>query len=166
MYKRQLLAHAFPDRIGRAHPQDRLRCTLANGRMARLHEDSALIGEQWIVASELRHEARDALVLRAAPVDEAALRRDFPGHWLEDEAVRWDGGRRALIAERIERFDAIVLARRPGGRIDPALAAGALTGAVREGGLALLPWDEAASQWRIRVQCLRCLLYTSPSPRD
>src|SRR5690606_27013096 len=33
-----LLAHAFPDRIGRRHASDALRFQLANGRMARLHE--------------------------------------------------------------------------------------------------------------------------------
>ncbi|MCR6495059.1 ATP-dependent helicase HrpB [Thermomonas sp. S9] len=40
-----LLAHAFPDRIARQHPQDPRRYLLANGRSARLLEDSALYGE-------------------------------------------------------------------------------------------------------------------------
>src|SRR5690606_22645600 len=65
-----LLAHAFPDRIAKQHPQDPKRYLLANGRMAKLFDDSAVHGEPWVVASELRFEARDALLLRAAPVDE------------------------------------------------------------------------------------------------
>src|SRR5690606_6381344 len=66
-----LLAHAFPDRIGHRHERDPQRYQLANGRMARIADDSGLRGESWIVASELRFEARDSLVLRAAPLDEA-----------------------------------------------------------------------------------------------
>ena len=150
-----LLAHAFPDRIARQHPQDPKRYQLANGRMARLFDDSALYGEPWLVASELRYEAKDALLLRAAPLDEVALRHAFAAHFREADEVRWDAGRRALVSERIARFDGIVLASKPAGQVDPALAAQALTDAVRAAGLAVLPWSDTLSQWRIRVQCLR-----------
>ncbi|TNY29955.1 ATP-dependent helicase HrpB [Thermomonas haemolytica] len=150
-----LLAHAFPDRIARQHPQDARRYLLANGRSARLLEDSALYGEPWLVASELRLEARDALLLRGAPVDEAALRRDFAAQFSEADEVRWDAERRALVSERIARFDGIVLAVKSAGRVDPARAARGLTEAVRELGLCVLPWSEALAQWHSRVQCLR-----------
>ncbi|MFZ5607700.1 MAG: ATP-dependent helicase HrpB [Pseudomonadota bacterium] len=153
-----LLAHAFPDRIARQHPQDPRRYLLANGRSARLLEDSALYGEPWLVASALRLEPKDALLLRAAPVDEAVLRREFAAHFSEADEVRWDAGRRALVSERIARFDGIVLAANSTGRVDPALAARALTDAVRDLGLAVLPWSEPLAQWRIRVQCLRTWL--------
>jgi ATP-dependent helicase HrpB len=153
-----LLAHAFPDRIAKQNPRDPRRYQLANGRMLRLFDDSVLFGEPWIVASELRFEAKDALLLRAAPVDEATLRREFAAHFREGDEVRWDADRRALASERIERFDGIVLSSKPAGRVDPALAAQALTDAVRELGLSALPWSEALSQWRIRVQCLRAWL--------
>jgi ATP-dependent helicase HrpB len=150
-----LLAHAFPDRIGRVHPRDPLRYALANGRMARIAEDSTLRGEPWIVASELRHEARDAQVLRGAALDEARLRVDFAARFVERDESRWDGGRRALVAERVRRFDGIVLDARPAGRVDPAQAARALVDAVAGLGLDALPWSEALRQWRARVQSLR-----------
>ena len=150
-----LLAHAFPDRIAYRHPNDRHRYQLGNGRMARLFDDSALIGEPWLAVSELRFEARDALLLRAAPVDEVRLREDFADHFREGDEVRWDADKRALVGERIARFDGIVLSSKPTGKVDAALATRALVDAVREIGLDALPWNEAASQWRIRVQCLR-----------
>ena len=123
--------------------------------MARLFDDSALYGEPWLVASELRFEAKDALLLRGAPLDEVALRRTFAAHFSEADEVRWDAGRRALVSERVARFDGIVLASKSAGRVDPALAARALTEAVRVAGLSVLPWSEGLAQWRIRVQCLR-----------
>ncbi len=150
-----LLAHAFPDRIAHQHPTQPRRYQLANGRMATLFDDSALFGEPWIVASELRHEAKDALLLRGAPVDEAALRREFPKRFIEEDTVRWDDARRALVAQRERRFDGIVLESKPAGRVDPAQAARALTDAVRALGLDALPWSETLQQWRARVRALR-----------
>jgi ATP-dependent helicase HrpB len=107
------------------------------------------------VASELRFDAKDALLLRAAPVDERYLRDAFATHFRDGEEVRWDSGKRALVSERIERFDGIVLSSRSSGRVDPAQATRALTDAVGILGLDALPWSEAASQWRNRVQSLR-----------
>jgi len=150
-----LLAFAFPDRIARQHPSDPRRYQLANGRMARLPDDSAVYGEPWLVASELRFEARDALLLRAAPVDEAWLREAFPRRFSEGDVVRWDPEARALVSRRERRFDRIVLESRPAGRPDPELAAQALCDAVGELGLEALPWTDALRQWRERVLCLR-----------
>ncbi|MCG8274849.1 ATP-dependent helicase HrpB [Stenotrophomonas sp. NLF4-10] len=150
-----LLAHAFPDRIAARHATDPLRYQLANGRSARLFDNSDLRGEPWLVVSELRHEARDALVLRAAPMDEARLRRDFPQRFHQHDVVRWNGDRRALEARRETGFDRIVLDSRPAGKVDPAQAARALTDAVHELGLDALPWTQGLRQWRHRVQGLR-----------
>ncbi len=150
-----LLAHAFPDRIGYRHGSDLRRYPLANGRMAQLFDDSAMIGEPWIVACDLRFEAKDAKVLRAAPVDERRLRRDFAARFSDRDEVRWDDAKRALVAERVQRFDGIVLDARPAGRVDPAQAAQALTDAVRALGINALPWRESLAQWRARVRCLR-----------
>ncbi|MCW0413080.1 ATP-dependent RNA helicase HrpB [Xanthomonas sacchari] len=150
-----LLAHAFPDRIGTRHPSDPLRYQLANGRSVRLFDNSDLRGEPWLVATELRHEAKDALLLRAVPVDERYLRAQFPQRFAQEDVVRWDPERRALTALRETRFDRIVLDSRPAGRVEPAQAAAALTDAVRELGLQALPWSENLSQWRARVAGLR-----------
>jgi ATP-dependent helicase HrpB len=150
-----LLAHGWPDRIARQHPTDPRRYQLANGRMARLFDESALYGEPWLVASELRSESGDALLLRAAPVDEVQLRAEFAASFVEQDVVRWDAQRRALDALRESRFDAIVLDARPAGRIAPQDAARALSDAVATLGMDALPWSDGLRQWRARVRCLR-----------
>jgi ATP-dependent helicase HrpB len=150
-----LLLHAFPDRIAHQHTTDPRRYQLANGRMARLFDDSALFGEPWLVVNELRYEAKDGLIQRAAPLDEKVLRGEFPERFINEDAVRWDASRRALVAQRESRFDQIVLESKPGGRVDPERAAAALTDAVRELGLSALSWSESLQQWRERVRCLR-----------
>lgn len=150
-----LLLHAWPDRIARQHPGAPLRYQLSGGRTARLHEESRLIGEPWLVVTELRLEQGDSLVLRGAPLDEARLREDFPERFREEDVVRWDANARALVSRRETRFDRIVLSSRPGGKVDPEEAARALVQAVAELGLNSLPWSEGLQQWRARVCCLR-----------
>ena len=152
---RDPLLHAFPDRIGKQHEQDPLRYQLASGKMARIHADSPLYGEPWLCASELKFEAKEALILRAAPLDESRLQSDFPERFIEQDHVRWDDKQNALIARREVRFDQSVLSSKSAGKVDPAQAAEALCAVVRQKGLSLLPWSGNAQQFRERVACLR-----------
>jgi ATP-dependent helicase HrpB len=159
-----VLLHAFPDRIGKQHEQDPLRYALASGKMARIHADSPLYGEPWLCASELKFEAKEALILRAAPLDESRLQSDFPERFIEQDHVRWDDKQNALIARREVRFDQIVLSSKSAGKVDPAQAAEALCAVVRQKGLAILPWSASAEQFRQRVACLRAWLPDSALP--
>ncbi|HZX77575.1 ATP-dependent helicase HrpB [Lysobacter sp.] len=150
-----VLLHAFPDRIARQHPTDPYRYQLANGRSARLFDESTLYGEPWIVISELRDDPRDARVLRGAPLDEQRLRRDFPRRFVTEDRVVWDTAARGIAAVRETRYDRIVIESRPLARPDPARYADALIDAVRQLGLSALPWTESLQQWRARVRSLR-----------
>jgi len=150
-----LLLHAFPDRIARQHPGDAYRYQLANGRSARLFDDSAVYGEPWLAISELRDDPRDARILRAAPLDEARLEREFPQRFVSEDRVVWDAAARGIAAVRERRFDRIVIDSRPLARPDPSRYADALIDAVRQLGLDALPWTPGLRQWRARVRGLR-----------
>jgi ATP-dependent helicase HrpB len=150
-----LLLHAFPERIARQHPNDPRRYQMANGRMAKIWDDSALFGEPWLAISECRFDSKDSTILRAAPLDEARLAQDFPERFIESDSVRWDADARGLIARREKRFDGIILESKPAGRPDPEKAAQALCDAVAELGLDALPWTDSLKQWRERARCLQ-----------
>lgn len=150
-----LLLHAFPDRIARQHPADPYRYQLANGRSAKLFDDSAVYGEPWLVIAELRDDPRDARILRAAPLDQARLEREFPQRFVSEDRVLWDANARAIVAVRERRYDRIVLDSRPLAKPDPARYADALVDAVRQLGLDALPWTPGLRQWRARMRCLR-----------
>ena len=149
-----LLLHAFPDRIARQDDSNPTRYTLANGRGARLHEQTALLGEPWLVALDLRHEARDSLMLAAAPLDPRVLEEDYPGQFQRVRNVRWNEERAAVEAFEERRFGAIVLERRSV-PVQPEDAVPALLAAVRQRGLDALPWSESARRLRLRMQSLR-----------
>ena len=163
-----ILLHAFPDRIARQHPGDPRRYQLANGRSAKLSDDSALYGQSWLVINELRAlrqvqgDRSDSTVLRAAPLDEARLQREFPQRFASEDRVAWDADARAIVAIRERRFDRIVLDARPLAKLSEKQWASrygdALVDAVRQLGLDVLPWSESLSQWRARVRCLRVWL--------
>ena len=150
----QPVPKAFPDRIAKQDSSNPRRYQLANGRGARLLDDSALLGEPWLVVIDLRHDVRDSLILAAAPFDPDRLERDFPDRFLRVRGVRWSHETRAVEAFEERRFDAIVLERRmlP---VRPQDAVPALLAAVRDLGLDVLPWSESARELRLRVQALR-----------
>jgi ATP-dependent helicase HrpB len=149
-----LLLHAYPDRIARQDANDPRRYQLANGRGARLRDDSALYGEPWLVVVDLRYDARDSLIQSAAPFDPDVLARDFAHRFVDERVVRWNRDARAVDAFAIRRFDAIVLDRRS---VPPKAedAVPALIAAVRELGLDALPWSDSARELRLRVEALR-----------
>jgi len=149
-----LLLHAFPDRIARRDEANPLRYTLANGRGARLHDNTALLGEPWLVALDLRFEARDSLILAAAPFDPRVLERDYPQCFVRERVLRWNEARDAVEAFEERRYAAIVLERRSV-PVQPEDALPALLAAIRSKGLDALPWSEHARRLRLRIQALR-----------
>ena len=151
-----LLLHAFPDRVAKQDAKDPRRYLLANGRGVRLHDDSGLFGEPWLVVTEARFDARDSLVLAAAPFDASLLERDYPQRIVHERVVKQNAND---VVEAFEerRFDAIVLER----RFVPAEAEDALPAllaTVRARGLASLPWSDAARRLRARIEWLRCVM--------
>ncbi|HVX05648.1 MAG TPA: ATP-dependent helicase HrpB [Rhodanobacteraceae bacterium] len=148
-----LLLHAFPDRVAKQDAKDPRRYQLANGRGARLHEASAVFGEPWLVITEARFDTRDSLILAAAPFDAALLERDYP-QWFKRERVLRMNANDVVEAFEERRFDALVLERRAVA-VTAEDALPALLATVRARGLAALPWSEAATRLRARVDWLR-----------
>ncbi|MFC5527414.1 ATP-dependent helicase HrpB [Rhodanobacter ginsengisoli] len=150
----ELLLHAFPDRVARRDDGNPLRYTLASGRGARLHENTALHGEPWLVALDLRHEARDSLILAAAPLDPRVLERDYPAQFVRERTLRWNDARGALEAFDEQRFGAIVLERHSV-PVQPQDALPGLLAAIRARGIDALPWSGPARRLRTRMLALR-----------
>jgi ATP-dependent helicase HrpB len=153
-----LLIAAFPDRIARQHARDAGRYALSNGRGARLGDASGLRGEPWIVIVELRHEARDSLILKAVAFDSGQLQSLYPERFATVEDGRFDLATQGVAVFRERRFMNLVLERERIAETDPRQRVAGLIDGVRQLGLDALPWSDGLRQWQQRVESLRVWL--------
>lgn len=152
----RLLALAYPDRIGKRREAGAGRYLLANGRGASLPAAAAHWREEYLVVPELdATSAGDATIVRAAPCDVADIRAQFPADIARVDVVAWDARAAAVVAQRQERFAALVLNTTGPADADPAQIAAAMANGVRALGLVALPWDDEAHALCARVEFLR-----------
>jgi ATP-dependent helicase HrpB len=146
-----LVGLAFPERLARARQAGSRTYLMAGGTAAELSPASRLTGSPWLaIAVADRPPGRtDARVRIAAPMDEATARRAGAAMLATDDEVAWSVG--DVVARRVERLGAIVLADRALPNPDRALLAAALLDGLRREGLALLRWSRDAQSLRQRL---------------
>lgn len=149
----RLVAQAWPDRIAARRTGQRGRFLLAGGRGATVADGDVLAAADHLAVATVDRGEREARIHLAAAIDLDDLRAVAVDHLdVEDEVVWRDGD---VVAERRETLGALVLSTRP---IDGDTAASrydALLQGIREEGLELLGWDDAATDLRARVAFLR-----------
>jgi ATP-dependent helicase HrpB len=149
---------AFPERLARARATGGATYLMAGGTAAELAGGSALTGAEWLaIAVADRGAGRTSAHVRLAVTLDAATAREAGAAFLrtEDE-VAWSGG--DVVARRVERLGAIVLAERPLARPDRSLLEAALLDGLRHEGLAVLRWTRDATALRERLAfCHRVL---------
>jgi ATP-dependent helicase HrpB len=149
-----LLAFAYPDRVAQRRPGAGGRYLLRNGRGAAFPEPQSLSEQPYLVAAELDDAGREGRIALAAPLTLAEIERHFADQVVTDESVAWDEAAGAVRARRAERLGAIVLREAPLADPDPQRIADALVAAVRQAGIAALPWSTSAAQLRERIAFL------------
>jgi ATP-dependent helicase HrpB len=159
-----LLAQAYPDRIAKARgPLGQFQ--LASGRGVQVDPADALAREPWLAVGDLGGgEARDRVLL-AAPIEEERLLEVFSDRIVREDSLEPDAKGR-LRARRRLRLDRLVLAESAIDNPDPELIASALLTTVRQEGLGVLPWGEAAISLRQRAAFLRGLKASAPDLSD
>ncbi|WP_036133400.1 ATP-dependent helicase HrpB [Marinobacter nitratireducens] len=150
----RLLALAYPDRVGRRRKGAIPRYQLSNGRGAVLREDDPLARHDWIVAADLDGKAREATIYLGASLDLRDLEQDLPTHIVEDDEAFWDDRRGTVVARKVRKLGALILAERELDKPAAELVQQGLLDAVRRKGLQSLPWTDAAKQWCARVRLL------------
>ncbi|WP_261139145.1 ATP-dependent helicase HrpB [Serratia entomophila] len=150
----RLLALAFADRIGQRRGQDG-RYLLANGMGAAMNQDEALSHAPWLIIPSLLqgHNSPDARILLALPVEIDALAAQLPAIVSQQTAVEWDEEKGTLRAWKRQQIGRLTLRAQPLAKPADEELQQALIGWVRSQGLAVLNWDTAAEQLRVRLQC-------------
>jgi ATP-dependent helicase HrpB len=144
------LALAFPDRVSKRRSADGGDWASVGGRGFRLDTLNPLAREDWLAVGEVQGSAAGARILSAASISEADVLALFPDRIAEHRVVRFRAQNSGIEALRERRLGAVRLSSGSDDRPDPDVVAAALTEGVRQGGIDLLPWSEAAQSLRMR----------------
>ncbi len=149
-----LLAQAFADRIAQRRGQDG-RYLLANGLGAAMDQDEALSRAPWLIIPSLLqgHNSPDARILLALPIEIDALVARLPEIVSNQTAVEWDEEKGTLRAWKRQQIGRLTLRAQPLAKPAEEELQQALINWVRAQGLAVLNWDIAAEQLRLRLHC-------------
>ncbi|MCB4858380.1 ATP-dependent helicase HrpB [Sphingobium sp. PNB] len=145
------LALAFPDRVAKRRSADGADWASVGGRGFRLDPLSPLAREEWLAVGEVQGSAAGARILSAAPIGEAEVIDLFSARVAEHRTVRFRAANGGIEALRERRLGAVRLSSGSDDRPDPTAVVAALTDGVRQGGLDLLPWSDAARSLRMRA---------------
>ncbi|MBT2241971.1 ATP-dependent helicase HrpB [Sphingobium sp. BHU LFT2] len=145
------LALAFPDRVAKRRSADGADWASVGGRGFRLDPLSPLASETWLAVGEVQGSAAGARILSAAPIGEAEVIALFGERIAEHRTVKFRPANGGIEALRERRLGAVRLSSGSDDRPAPDAVVAALVDGVRQGGLALLPWSEAAQSLRMRA---------------
>lgn len=152
----ELLALAFPDRIGKRRGNGKY--LLTSGRGAEFATEDSLSKAEYIVAVELDGAGADSRIRAAAPIGPEAIRSIFAERIRNVDDIYWDDAAEAVRSKRKVMLDAVILDEMPLAKPDSERVREALLDGVRRSGMKLLPWTKAAEHWRNRVRFVRAHL--------
>lgn len=147
----QMVATAYPDRIAKRRDAKGENWISAMGRGLRLDAASQLASAEWLAVADLQGAASGARILSAAALTEAEVLARFAKRVETSTDVRYDRAADRVEVRQRRRLGAIVLSEGTAAASDRAAIAQALLAAVRELGLSVLPWSEAATTLRQRA---------------
>lgn len=151
----ELLALAFPDRIGQRRSEHDSVYRLSGGGTAKFIETSAISLSPMVVVAELDGRAKESRVYTAAPIEQSQVELIFKDQLEQCEWVDWDRKTEAMQAERQLRLGALILERSRWSDPDPERIKLGLIAQVKKRGLALFDDAPKAQEWRARVRLLR-----------
>ncbi|MFW2829917.1 ATP-dependent helicase HrpB [Sphingomonas sp. ID0503] len=146
------IALAFPDRIARRRDSSGENWASTGGRGFRLDPLSPLARAEWLAVAETQGAASGARILSAAAIDLVTIEALFADRIEARREVRFDPATGGITATRERRLGALKLGGGPDNAPDKAAIAAALLEGVRQGGLSLLPWPDAAEALRTRAR--------------
>lgn len=146
----RLLSLAYPDRIAKKTGNNRY--VLSNGRGASLEHAGTLSSADFIAIASLDAADRDARIQLAAPVDLDTLNDVFNEQINTIDRVEWDVRDEMVIAQREHKLNQLVLETKTLRQTDPELIRDAMIKGIQLMGLQVLPWTDAATNLRARMQ--------------
>lgn len=151
----QMLALAYPDRIGLRRDGDAPRYLLSGGKGAVIEPDDPLATARLIVANDLDGDAREAKVRQAIAISKADLHELFADKIKTTPLCRWSKRHRRVEARLQERLGALVLSDHIWKDCPADQKTRAMVDGIRNLGISALPWTRSARLMQARIQWAR-----------
>ncbi|EBA05456.1 DEAD/DEAH box helicase [Rhodobacteraceae bacterium HTCC2150] len=147
----EMVALAYPDRIGLKRKGDAPRWVLSGGKGATMPAHDHMVQNRLIVASDLDGDAREAKIRQAVSLSDAELRGLYSHQIKWQHVCSWSKMDRRVLARHQETFGALILDDRVWADApDTDIAMAAMDG-VRDLGLDALNWQKPAKFLRTRM---------------
>lgn len=154
-----VLARVFHDRIGRRRSGSQYRYQLSNGLGVTLADDDPLSGIDGIVVFEVagttNNAAGEQRIARAVPLDIDNVVAANPSLLSEQTDIDWDDEAGRVVARRRVCLGQLVISDTPLEAVDGVALVSGLMKGVRQRGLGILDWSEAARLLQHRVAFVR-----------
>ncbi|MBT1685032.1 ATP-dependent helicase HrpB [Dawidia soli] len=147
----RLLLAAYPERVAQQQGKNSERYKLANGRVAKLQEHDPLHRETWLCVAQLDAGSGEGKIFLATAVSPA----DLVAQAREQEVVRWDDERKAVVGNLEKRVGTLLLESKPLGQVSDENRIAVICNYIRDKGLKAIGWDEAQQAWQARVMSLK-----------
>lgn len=151
----ELLALAFPDRIGQRRTEKQGQFKLTSGRGAVLPPHDRLMAHAYLAVAELDAGRTEGRIFLAAPLAEESLTALSSHRLQREENVYWDEQGNTVKAQHIVRLGELVLKTTPLTKPSSEAMLAALLSGIRSRGLSILPWSDKARELQARLQCMQ-----------
>lgn len=148
----EMVALAYPDRIGLRRKGDDPRYVLAGGKGAVLDAGDGLAQTRLLVVTDTDGNPREARIRQAIALSEGSLRQLYADRIVWRQVCDWSRRDQRIIAREQEQFGALVLADRRWQDAAPDALVTAACAGMRDIGL---PLSDAARRLIARVELLR-----------
>ena len=146
------IALAYPDRISRRRDASGSNWLSVGGRGFTLDPAHPLARAEWLAVGDIQGSAKGARILSAAAIDVTEVETLFADRIETITSLSFDPAFKGVRAESGRRLGSIILSKGQDGSVAPDAIEAALLQGVRDHGMDMLDWPEAASALRQRAQ--------------
>jgi ATP-dependent helicase HrpB len=150
-----ILGFAFPDRIAKLRPKERLRYKLANGNGATLDETSSLATQPYLVIYDASLRQREAKIFSAAIISLDEIKQFFSDKITTQTIVSFDSQKQQVLALEQDCIGQLSLTEKKVANPSQEQIQNAMLAHIKQTGLELLPWTDQCRQWQARIMLLR-----------
>ena len=146
-----LIAAAYPERVARLSDKSHARYKMVNNRTVRLHDQDALVQEEWLAVAHADAGIGEGRIFLAAALDPLLLTDRME----KNLRISWDETKGVLLQREETCIGSLIVSIKQLKEVDEESRIKALCQAVKKEGFRLFDWDEFCQQWQARVISLR-----------